>query len=355
MKHCVFGGQYGSEGKGSVSEYYAKLNLASNGGCTDRNPNKLLIAAGENSPNSGHTCTVGSTRNIPSVSFFADCILLGPDSIIDINCLKADLEAVAKYRGKTIPIYIHQNAGFLDINSDREKDCMDVVERISSTNSGTTVAREQKFTRRAEDATIGKIMAQHDGNLALVLGQPASLLNHMQYLHFLNTNSSYDWIFECSQGSLLDTNWGIYPYVTSRSTLPRVAIARNGLSAFDWHYTGTYRTYPIRTGGPSGPTGGAETTFESIGVPSEQATVTKRIRRIFKFSAEDFYLSIQLNQPDTIAFTHLDYLQPDRQDDFGKEFFKEWLDLVGAWQYIGVTKGQRVIASAKPAEFYQIH
>lgn len=347
MKHCVHGGQYGSEGKGSVSEYYAR----------NRGPagTTLLIAVGENSPNSGHTCSAGSTRNIPSVSFFADCILLGPDSVIDVDCLRSDLAAVAAYRGKHIPIYIHQNAGYFDASSDRETDCMDVVSRISSTNSGTTVAREQKFTRREEMATIGKMMAEHDGNLALVVGQPASLLNHMQYLHFLNTNASYDWIFECSQGSLLDTNWGIYPYVTSRSTLPRVAIARNGLSGFDWHHTGVYRTYPIRTGGPSGPTGGKETTFETIGVAQEQATVTKRIRRIFEFSASDFYLSLALNQPDTIAFTHVDYIKDYQSGKLSRDGFREWLDRVGAWDMIGITKGQRVIASWTPGEFHQIH
>lgn len=96
----VYGGQYGSEGKASAAEYWAKKFKKSK---------KKLFILGENSPNSGHTSSKGSTRNIPASSFWADVVIMGPDSVIDREALLRDMELVEK-----IPIYIHENAALLD-------------------------------------------------------------------------------------------------------------------------------------------------------------------------------------------------------------------------------------------------
>jgi hypothetical protein len=103
--------------------------------------------------------------------------------------------------------------------------------------------------------------------------------------------------------------------------LARVAVERNALFSLGFQYVGVYRTYPIRTGGPSGPTGGKEITFADIGVPNEIATVTKRIRRVFEFSRDDFQLTINLNRPWIVAFTHLDYIGVSPENLSG---FMDW-------------------------------
>lgn len=317
MKVCIFGGQYGSEGKGAVSEFWS-------GSCRDH---KHLIAAGENSPNSGHTCSKGKTRNIPACSFFATEVLLGPDSVIDLQALAEDILAINTFQQRVVPIYIHEHAAFLrQEHIDAERGNYGVVQRISSTGSGSGAARSDKYIERLDGAVIG---SPFNAGLLQTFIESGSvrLLTRSQYLAYISHNAIVDWIFECSQGVLLDTCWGIYPFVTSRSTLPRVAIARNVLDRLKWTYAGVYRTYPIRTGGPSGPTGGKELSFEELGVQREIATVTKRTRRIFEWSLDDFMLSCMMSRPDIFYITHLDYLP--------HEDLTQWLDDSGAGNEIG--------------------
>ena len=310
MKTCIYGGQFGSEGKGSIAEAIIKKNRADLWANSEPGKQPKLIVFGENSPNSGHTNSVGKTRNIPVSAFFADAVIMGPDSVISPECLINDLIAVTNYRasvGNNTPfmIYIHWNAA-VSRPGDGQMET-DMVKRVSSTGSGSGYARHVKCFYRNLDSVVGNSSYLKDEVEAAGF-QNVAVLNTNQYLSLIENAVDCDWLFECSQGSLLDVNFGYFPFVTSRSTLPRVAIERNGLGDFDWEYIGVYRTFPIRTGGPSGPTGGEEIEFKDINVADEIATVTKRKRRIFTFSDHDFYTSLRLNRPNVIAFTHLDYL-----------------------------------------------
>lgn len=329
MKLCVFGGQFGSEGKGSVAEILIKRR--------NPEPGVKLIVAGENSPNSGHTNSVGKTRNIPVSSFFTNAVLMGPDSVISPKCLIEDLKAVAAYKEKIgadgpFQVYLHENAAYCH-ESDHLME-KTVVARVSSTGSGSGWSRVSKCFHRDPDATVGsKVGFIAELEAAGIFN--VCLMNSNQYLAFIESASQHDWLFECSQGALLDVNFGYFPYVTSRTTLPRVAIERNGLGGMGiWEYVGVYRTFPIRTGGPSGPTGGSECQFADLDVPAEIATVTGRTRRIFRFSSEDFIRSLTLNRPDLIAFTHLDYI---KMKDTELNRFMGWLMLDGQTERL--TKG----------------
>lgn len=348
MKVCIYGGQYGSEGKGSASEYFALNHRSSD----------LLVAAGENAPNSGHTCSLGKTRNIPAASFYADVVLLGPDSIISQDCLREDIANLERVRGKRIPIYIHEHAGILADAVDKDSE-EEVVRSISSTGSGSGYARHQKYFHRYAERTIGHNMRARSTVAEVVYGEDVHILNRQQYLYFIEGNRDKDWIFECSQGLLLDTNWGVYPFVTSRTTIPDGVLSRNGFGQWTRGYTsdpfkmvGVFRTFPIRTGGPSGPTGGEEVTFESIGVQPEIATVTKRVRRIFEFSRDDFYLSVTLQHPDIVAITHMDYLDSSaRVNGLPTPSFHDWM----RDNIIPGTKGRgSIIASYEPGQFETI-
>ncbi len=280
MNIVIYGGQYGSEGKASAAEYWAR-NKETN----------YLTAIGENSPNSGHTCSKGITRNIPACSYFADQIILGPDSVIDYDILINDWKATGKP-----PIFIHENAARMN-NKFKYKE-QHVVTRISSTGSGSGFSRYNKFFNRT--------------NYAIIKGsnfpKGIKILNTPQYINKLKLATNNSIILECSQGLLLDTNFGIYPYVTSRSTSPRVTVERNGLGNINWKYIGVYRTLPIRTGGPSGPTKGIELSWKKLGLKPEIATVTHRVRRIFSFSKYELDLSIYISRPDIIMITHMDYV-----------------------------------------------
>lgn len=342
MKVCIFGGQYGSEGKGAVSEYYALTQRSSD----------LLIVAGENAPNSGHTCSLGKTQNLPAASFYADAVILGPDSMIDPGILMKDMASLYARRGKMIEVHIHEHAGIIHSSYDRHAE-EQVVANISSTGSGSGFARFAKCFHRFPDRTIAGFLKANNMSLDQMFGEfPVRILNRFQFLQLIRTNRNADWIFECSQGALLDVNWGIYPWVTSRSTLPRVALARNGLDGMDWKLVGVYRTYPIRTGGPSGPTGGKEIQFSDLGVEPEIATVTKRTRRIFEFDREDFSLSIQLTDPYVVAFTHVDYLKHwTTQEGRGPDMVLEFIRRYGISAEFNRRK---VIASHIAGQFYNV-
>jgi adenylosuccinate synthase len=322
MKHAVvFGGQYGSEGKASAAEYWAKLF---------KKEGHKLIVIGENSPNSGHTSSKGATKNLPASSFWADAVVLGPDSVIDTDTLVHDWKTVGKP-----PLYVHEHAALL--NPKHKIDEADVVKRISSTGSGSGAARKAKFIDRQSNSVI-KGVKFPDGIL---------IVNDMEYRSLSNLIYHNAAILECSQGAMLDTNFGRFPYVTSRSTLPRVAVERNGLGWIPWTFCGVYRTYPIRTGGPSGPTGGAELTWNLLGTKPEIATVTKRMRRVFAFSPEEFCKSINLARPDVIMFTFLDYIGIKSLTDLSE--FKEWLQFYN----IGEVRRMPVYVSNKTGKFVE--
>lgn len=321
-RHVVlFGGQYGSEGKASAAEFWAKRF---------KRAGHKLIVIGENSPNSGHTCSRGATKNLPASSFWADAIVLGPDAVVDKQVLVDDWEKVGRK-----PLYIHEHAALL--NPEAKIQEADVVARISSTGSGSGSARRRKFIERQDDAVV-KGTAFPTG-ITLVDDMQFRSLTHLMYHRAA--------VLELSQGALLDTNFGRFPHVTSRTTLPRAAVERNGLGWLPWTFCGVYRTYPIRTGGPSGPTGGAELTWDLVGQPPEIATVTKRVRRVFAFSVDEFCKSIHLTRPDVLMFTFLDYIGVRDLGDLSD--FKDWLE----WNEIEEVRRLPVYVSNKTGKFIE--
>lgn len=300
---CVYGGQFGSEGKGCVAEH-----LISN----YHDLTRRLVVFGENAPNSGHNNSMGKTQSLPVSAYFADAVLLGPDSAIDPELLMRELKAIRLHRPNLVA-YVHENAAMIERNAAEMEKADDLAARVASTTTGGGWARTRKAFHR--DVNLTMRGASHLTGFEVV--------DRTRWFELLVGFEQDDWLFECSQGMMLDTNLGYYPCVTSRTTHPRAAIERNGLGpSAQWSFAGTFRTYPIRTGGNSGPTGGKELTWEQVGVKPEIAVVTKRVRRVFEFSAADFLYSVGLVRPDIIAFTHLDYLPEAWRGNYG---FIEWL------------------------------
>ena len=295
MRHVVYGGQFGSEGKGNVSEFLVKSFPGVN----------KVIAIGENSPNSGHTCTRGKTRNIPAASYFASAAFLGPDSVIDIDVIKKDIEVV-KFFNPEFRVYVHEHAAIVNPDAVEMEDNMSLKSRIGSTQTGSGYARHQKHMYRDVGCIVRGLYNPEELPFKVLTRE-----DWMKFVSEVNTSEDVLFIFECSQGIMLDVNLGYYPFVTSRSTIPQVALSRNGFDPMMWHYCGVYRTFPIRTGGNTGPTGAEELTWESLKLAAEIATVTGRTRRIFKWSQDDFEFSLQVCLPEFIFITHCDYIIED--------------------------------------------
>ncbi len=118
-------------------------------------------------------------------------------------------------------------------------------------------------------------------------------------------------LFEGAQGSLLDIDFGTYPYVTSSNTLAPVASIGTGVSAKKINSVlGIVKAYTTRVGEGPFPT---ELISDKVGkhlasVGHEKGTVTGRDRRCGWFDAALVKQSCILNGVDGIAITKLDVL-----------------------------------------------
>lgn len=337
--YCVFGAQFGSEGKGSVTEFLARRHTADN-------PGAPIYVIGDNGPNSGHTNSLIKTRAIPAASVFADCVMLGPDSAVDLNVLMADLDAMAAI-GKHPPVYVHEHAVIVSSVDIELEQRSELVARVGSTVTGGGAARVVKFFARGSQCVAG---AQAAFIETLTKGR-AKVVQRVWWYDMLDSLESSDSLvlLECSQGLMLDTNHGHYPYVTSRNTHPRVVVERNGLGQLDWFYCAVFRTYPIRTGGNSGHCRGAELSWESLGLPPETASVTRRTRRVFLPDKVETDWAYRLARPDATFVTHADYIK-GIEPDSGSSI----LDGFAAWAGVqNLTFQQPLFVSAHPSVFHQ--
>ena len=118
-------------------------------------------------------------------------------------------------------------------------------------------------------------------------------------------------MFEGAQGSLLDVDFGTYPYVTSSNTLAPAASIGSGVSAKRVNTVlGIVKAYTTRVGEGPFPT---ELVNDKVGkhlasVGHEKGTVTGRDRRCGWFDAALVKQTCILNGVDGIAITKLDVL-----------------------------------------------
>jgi adenylosuccinate synthase len=103
-------------------------------------------------------------------------------------------------------------------------------------------------------------------------------------------------IIEASQGFGLGLHAGYYPHCTSRDVRAVDAMAEVGLSPTECHVIVwvIFRPHPIRVAGNSGPLKG-ETTWESLGLPVEHTTVTKKVRRVGEWDPHLAQSAIEAN------------------------------------------------------------
>lgn len=296
--NILIGGQFGSEGKGSIAGFLAAHN-------------HIDIAISNGSPNAGHTFIDSMRRvvvhHLPIVGALssANQIYLGPGSIIDPNILDWEMKAAGIARDR---VWIHPRATVItgaDIEEERNPESG--AAQVASTQHGVGAALAHKIRRdRPLAAKMEKVLpgTVTEVNLTNLLRQGAMAL------------------CEVGQGLGLAINSGAaYPYCTARE----VSVSQT-LSDCMVHpqFLGdvimAVRTYPIRVGnlydtngsmiGSSGPwyADQDELTWEEIGVPAELTTVTKRVRRVATWSDIQYRQSLAQLQPDHIFLNFVNYL-----------------------------------------------
>ncbi len=295
----VSGGQYGSEGKGKISAYLAEKNNA-------------VAAVRVGGPNSGHTVYRNGEqcklRMLPSATVRLGIPAIFPaGSYLNMDILEKEIR---QYGVSKDDVYVDKNAFIIEEGDIYDEDNSGLGDRISSTLSGTGYAVARRVKRQSINDTAKDV------------------LNSEWYVcdtkKFMNAAMSKDEciVVEGTQGyelSLLHTQY--YPYCTARDTSFAGILSETGMSIRDVDKTCmTFRTYPIRVGGPSGPLP-REITWDKLTQRSGSAkpikeftTVTNKPRRVAEFDYNDAYRAINNEKPDIIAMNFLDYIDANSTD-----------------------------------------
>lgn len=289
----IMGGQYGSEGKGKISNFWAKKMNAS-----------AVVRVG--GPNSGHTVYDHNGNKIafsqlPGASIYDGMICVLPaGSYINVDLLH---DEILKMGIKSDRLIIDPNAVIVDMECKEGESQSKLKSRIGSTLSGTGYAVSKRVMRvpgirRAEEVDI---LSPFIGDTKLFM---RSLLNRGSHI-----------VIEGTQGyGLSNLHAKCYPYATSRDTSAAGFLSETGLSPFDVeHIVMVIRAFPIRVAGNSGPLAN-ETSWESVTEESgsneelcEYTTVTHNIRRVARFDPTLVVEAISSNCPDVIVLNHVDY------------------------------------------------
>jgi adenylosuccinate synthase len=288
----IFGGQFGSEGKGKVAHYFAVKEKA-----------KYCVRVG--GPNSGHTVYRGNERLIfrilPTGVIERNVTAILPaGSYVDLSILKEELK-VSELSDERL--LIDENAVIVSEKNLNAEVGSGLRDSIGSTNSGTGNAVVERILRRGDE-----ILAKNCKVLSKYIVDTKRIMRKA-------CDDGEKIIIEGTQGyglSLLHSK--DYPYVTSRDTSAAAFLSETGLSPFDVeNIVMVIRAFPIRVSGNSGPLPNEidwATVRQEAGRDedmTEYTSSTKRVRRVARFDAAIVKRSIECNRPNTIVLNHVDY------------------------------------------------
>lgn len=295
----IVGGQYGSEGKGKVADFWSKkMNAAA------------VVRVG--GPNSGHTVYTPNGERIALQQLPTACVqndvkcILSAGTYIDLKTLQHEIQKVQISPNR---LMIDTNAVIIDSACHQTEIDLHLRERIGSTLSGTGDAVAQRVLRGDN-----VVLAKHVSSLSPFIGDTK------KFLHSLIEAKKHV-VIEGTQGyglSLLHSD--CYPYATSRDTTAASFLSETGLSPFDVeHIVMVLRAFPIRVAGNSGPLSN-EITWEQLTEESESSekiyeytTVTHKVRRVARFDPELVKKAISVNKPNIIVLNHADYFDMSQQ------------------------------------------
>jgi adenylosuccinate synthase len=329
----VVGAQWGDEGKGKIVDWLSER--------------ADIIARFQGGHNAGHTLVIGG--QVYKLSLLPSGIVRGKLSVIGNGVVLdpwALLEEIARLEGQGVRItpenlLIAENTPLilpLHGELDRARESSTAVARIGTTGRGIGPAYEDKVGRRAirvadlfDPATVAQRIERlltHHNALRRGLGLPevdgAALEAKLQEVApRLRPFAAPVWkvlnearragkriLFEGAQGSLLDVDFGTYPFVTSSTTLAGQAATGTGLGPSAAGFVlGIVKAYTTRVG--EGPF--AAELHDEIGehlrtVGHERGTVTGRNRRCGWFDAVLVRQTCALSGVNGIALTKMDVL-----------------------------------------------
>ena len=329
----LLGLQWGDEGKGKVVDYLA--------GKYD------IVARFQGGPNAGHTLILNNgvkfvLHTIPSGVFLDNCInIVGSGVVIDPVTFRMEVDKLEK-AGVEVreKLMISRRAHLilpthkmLDAASEASKG----VEKIGSTLKGIGPAYMDKTGRNGlrigdiEDADFRKsydrLKEKHLQLLKMYGDQTTEIPNEAEWMDaiaFLKTIAFVDSEYflhdqiaagkkilaEGAQGSMLDVDYGTYPFVTSSNTITAGVCTGLGLSPKQiGEVIGISKAYCTRVGSGPFPTELFDATGEELRkTGNEFGATTGRPRRCGWIDLPALQYTCMVNGTTQIAITKIDVL-----------------------------------------------
>ncbi len=303
MVDVLLGLQWGDEGKGKIVDYFA--------------PNYDIVARFQGGPNAGHTLYVEGKKmvlhQIPSGIFHQDKInIIGGGVVLDPVTLKRECDAVAAF-GIDVKknLFISERTNIIIPTHralDKASELSKGESKIGSTLKGIGPAYMDKTGRNA--LRVGDLLDKNFTSQYIKLRlKHQKLLDNFHFiedisaweeeffeaLEFLKTlnvinceyfinNSISDGkkvLAEGAQGSMLDIDFGTFPFVTSSNTISAGVCTGLGISPKKINEVmGVTKAYCTRVGGGPFPTELENATGEELRrIGSEFGATTGRPRR----------------------------------------------------------------------------
>ncbi len=327
----VLGGQWGDEGKGKITDALA------------RSASMVVRANGGN--NAGHTVEtddgVFKMHLVPSGILNPECVcVIGAGVVIEPFGLLKELQALQKRGVDTAALVISDRAHVvLPYHSaiDRREESLRGANSIGTTLRGIGPAYADKVSRRGirmvdllnETVLAERVQHLHAMHAPMLNGAPPSdtidadeLVRSLaeigqQLAPFIQAtelivqdalDARKQVIVECAQGTLLDIDYGTYPFVTSSSPTASGACQGAGVAPTQVERViGVFKAYSTRVGAGPMPTEQLNDRGSLIRERGrEYGTTTGRPRRTGWFDGVAARSAVRLNGVSEIALTLVD-------------------------------------------------
>jgi len=303
--NLIFGGQWGSEGKGKLAGYLYH-----------RYP-EISVVISDFTPNAGHTFVNNAgekfvSKALPTGILFDSIkhVIIGPHAVIDPERFNKELEECLRFRCNGLSVHIHPLTSILTSKDIESEVCS--LNRIASTMQGSAATYISKIMRNEEKCHLAKDFVPFRNMITDTHELTQRLLNEGRTV-----------LIETSQGFDLGLNHGYaWPYVTGRDCMLGRWLDNAGVHPRQLGLvTVALRTHPIRVGNtPGGNSGPHYTDQVEMSWPElsailgrhiiEYTTVTKRVRRLFTASDSQIKRMCRLMKPDYAFLNFVNYIHP---------------------------------------------
>ncbi|RDW13532.1 adenylosuccinate synthase [Paracoccus thiocyanatus] len=330
----VVGAQWGDEGKGKIVDWLSER--------------ADVIARFQGGHNAGHTLVIGNQvfklSLLPSgIVRKGKMAVIGNGVVLDPWALFSEIDKLSAQGVEIGPenLMIAENTPLiLPLHQDLDKLREEAAgaSKIGTTGRGIGPAYEDKVGRRSIrvadlgdeetlDSRLDRLLAHHDALRqgldakpidraelrAKLLEIAPKLLQYAQPVWKVMNDyrrAGKRILFEGAQGSLLDIDFGTYPYVTSSTTMSGMAASGTGLGPSAIGFVlGIVKAYTTRVGEGPFPTELDDADGQRLGERGHEfGTVTGRKRRCGWFDAVLVRQTCAISGVDGIALTKLDVL-----------------------------------------------